>query len=372
MSRTLTALLAVATTAGSGAFAPAADAAEPVEDRTVTTVRIQPGTLPKGVPTAHPRLVDTTIRDGKFRKHVRVLERYKYTGMTAKVHKGYLVTGSRTGRSADLWYVPRRGPAKRMRLGKYDLYQVSPSGRYAAVTDIWGKRDELRIRTIPGDKTIARRTAPWIDVLGMRGPRALLNVTKQRREWVAWLRPKADSLRHVVERAGWWASARHNRLLTDEPRAKGGFAMVRLDKPNKVLWRRGMRGRTPSWISPDGRFLVAPMYDGTSYFRTIGLEVRRIRDGRLVRRFRAKEFGWDLSWVGKHRFLIAAEGRTRTALVRCGVVGSCKRAGKSVRTRLGMSPDQSLGISLASSRRVDGVSGEARDRTRGLPLTPTS
>lgn len=366
-------LLAVATMASSVAFAPAAETAEPVDEKRAKTVRIHPGKLAKGAPTTHARLVGTTIRDGKLRKQVRVLRGSDVVSMHGKAHKGYVVTGYRKGERVRLWYVPRRGPAKRLRLGKFDLYQISPSGRYAAVTNIRGKRDRLRIRTIPGDRTIAKRTASWIEVLDMRGSRALLDIASNRRERAAWLRPKANTLRPVVRRAGWFASVRHNRLLTDEPVAKGGFAMVRLDKPNKMLWRRGLRGEAPVSISPDGRYLQ----DFTWRWRNdipvkpIGVLLRRTSDGKVVRRFRANRAGWNLTWTGRHTFLIPTAGRSKTSMVRCRPGGRCTRFGRLVPTR--------KGVAGGGTRRVARFSSGARDASRrgaesgrGLPSPATS
>lgn len=374
MTRPLTVLLAVATTASSVAFAPAAETAQPVDEKRAKTVRIHPGKLAKVAPTTHARLVGTTIRDGRFRKRVRVLRGSDAVSMHGKAHKGYVVTGYRKGQRVRLWYVPRRGPAKRLRLGKFDLYQISPSGRYAAVTNIRGKRDRLRVRTIPGDRTIAKRTAGWIEVLDMRGSRALLDISSNRRERVAWLRPKTNTLRPVVRRAGWFASVRHNRLLTDEPVAKGGFAMVRLDKPNKVLWRRGLRGEAPVSISPDGRYLQDFIWRWRNDIpvKPIGVLLRRTSDGKVVRRFRANRIGWNLTWTGRHTFLIAAAGRSKTSMVRCRPGGRCVRFGRLVRTRKGVSPEETLGVSLASRQAVASRAAGARIRGRGLPSPPTS
>lgn len=373
MTRASTVLFVVAMTGLSGSLAPQASAAEPVDDHRAHTVRIHPGKLSKGPSTTHARLVRNTIRDGRFRKRVRVLAPYEHAGMLGKARKGYIVSGYSKRRGSSLWYVPRRGPAKRLRSGRNEVYQISPSGRYAAVTNIGGKRDRLRIRTIPGDKTIATHTAEWIVVLDMRGPRALLDLASRRRERVAWLRPRDNRLRPVIRRAGWWASARHNRLLTDEPAAKGGFAMVRLDNPRKVLWRRGMRGLAPSGISPDGKYLMSAIWSRSGGLPgdRIGLEFRRMSDGRVVRRFRAHRFDSDLAWVGRHKFLVAVAGKAKTSMVRCRVDGRCVRVGRSVPTLSGMSPEETLGVSLGT-RTAHARADRSYVPRLGLPSPPTS
>ncbi|UYM04799.1 hypothetical protein [Solicola gregarius] len=374
MSHALTVLLAVATTATSVVLTPSAEAVEATDDRQATTVRIHPGTLAKGAPTSQARLVGTTIRDGRFRKRVRVLKPYPHVWIHGKARKGYIVGGDRKGYRARLWYVPRKGYAKRLQFGERDAYWISPSGRHASVVRSGRRRDRLSIRTIPGDKTISRWTARRIDVLDMRGARALVDVSARGREWVSWLRPKPDSMSTVVRRAGWWASARHNRLLTDEPAAKGGFAMVRLDKPTEVIWRRGMRGLAPRSISPDGRYLQSDIWrwrDGVPT-KLVGIELRRMSDGRVVRRFRAKRLGWSSAWTGPHTFVVAAAGRSRTSMVRCRAGGRCVRFGRLVRTRHGVSPDVTLGVDLATGRTVASRTFGPRDRARGVPLTATS
>ncbi|MGH3358805.1 MAG: hypothetical protein ACRDO7_08375 [Nocardioidaceae bacterium] len=337
-------------------------------DTKATTFRIHPGALPKGPPTAHPRLVGTTIRDGGFRRHVRAVAPYHAVWMRATMAKGYLLAAQPgPDERPHLWYVPRHGRAERLRTGAFDLGRTSPSGRVAVFQD-WHGPERVQIRTIPGNRTIAtyvaKRRGTWIDVLDMRGRRALLGVGSR----VAWLSPRSNSLRPVVRRTGWWASARDNLLLTDEPRAKGGFAMVRLDNPHHVLWRRGMGGTSPMSISPDGRYLMTPIFDLRGSIELRGVAIRRARDGELVRRFRAEELDWGVAWAGRHhRFMVAAAGRSKTSLVRCRAAGGCERIGGTVPTRPGVSPGEALGVSFRAGSSDLAHHGHGR----GLPQNAT-
>lgn len=318
-------------------------------DSTVPTVRIHPGSLPRGVPTSHPRLAGTTIRDAGLRREVPRLARYPLVWMYGPAAHGYLLGAvRRDDAEVELWYVPRGGRAERLRTGDFTLSRIAPSGRIAAFHDRHG-RERVQLRTIPGNEPIATyaaaRRRTWVDVLDVRRRRALVAVGER---LVGWLTPRSEPLRPVARVSGWWASARHNLLLVDAPHpaAKGGFAMVRIDRPRTVLWRSGMGGAAPQSISPDGRYLVTMMLR-PQRLKPYRLDIRRTRDGKLVRRFRAHELDWRPAWVGPHRFLLPVEGSELTAVVRCGAVGDCVRVGRTVPTRPGTSPAELLDISFA-------------------------
>ena len=61
-------------------------------------------------------------------------------------------------------------------------------------------------------------------------------------------------------------------------------------------------------------------------------QVRRVRDGKIVRSFRGDRLGFDVDWVshwdGSNAFLVQRSYRSsgRAVLVRCAIAGGCVRA----------------------------------------------
>lgn len=168
-------------------------------DSTVPTVRIHPGSLPRGVPTSHPRLAGTTIRDAGLRREVPRLARYPLVWMYGPAAHGYLLGAvRRDDAEVELWYVPRGGRAERLRTGDFTLSRIAPSGRIAAFHDRHG-RERAQLRTIPGNEPIATyaaaRRRTWVDVLDVRRRRALVAVGER---LVGWLTPRSEPLRPVA------------------------------------------------------------------------------------------------------------------------------------------------------------------------------
>lgn len=107
--------------------------------------------------------------------------------------------------------------------------------------------------------------------------------------------------------------------------ADGSFGLARISKPGAVRWKANWR---PIRLSPDGTKLVG-------YAETLAgpkeiIQIRRVRDGRVLRAFKVDRiggYGDTIAWENNTSILF--EGRSDEGvgvLVRCKVGGYCARA----------------------------------------------
>lgn len=129
----------------------------------------------------------------------------------------------------------------------------------------------------------------------------------------------------VTKRVAAFADLGRGTLAVMLPHGRSGF--TRLATPGRVRWAAAFR---PLRTSPDGRLVYGMMLTRTR-LETKVVQVRQVRDGKVVAAFRMPDWPRDSRWEGSRAVLVTPTyaGRSRV-IVRCTLTGRCARASAPV------------------------------------------
>lgn len=257
--------------------------------------RINPGALERGPSTPLLHLVGRTIVDGGTT--VRVTGSPSVT-LVGRVGEDYLVLTSdldhqepytpgwqlrrvtRTGEQIVLFGGPSEQPEQAL---------LAEGGAHVVLESAGGKGSLLRVLdTVTGD-LVAKRSFPNASVLDFAQRRMVIGQgeTRSVQPRTFWWNPFNDRTTRIAGMAGYIADVSTDRvgIFTGDPYVSGCQKVVRLSRPNEVIWR------------------------------SCG--------GRLLDTYRAEWFG-AIQWESDRRLLLQAAGRKAVAMTRC-TLSSCER-----------------------------------------------
>lgn len=277
---------------------------------------LQPGSLPRGADLARPYVEGTTIVDDAR----VVVVPLKRPVLVATARGGYVV---RDRRFADAVFVGHDGTKRRLPGADEDTL-VSPDGRLYATASLAGDGvTVVAVRRIKdGERLASKVFRSWVDAnvgrfahpIDLSGNRMLIGGDGGRVMVWSW---KKDRLRTVI--ADKW----HLQVGSlDDDIAAGWTApgerctfVAHLSTPQRRMWRSCV-DRVVA-LSPDGRRMVTTDRRVDPSFGKVRLLVMRTVTGRELGRWTADRFT-DIVFESDTAISFRLEGRTRTAMVRCG------------------------------------------------------
>lgn len=291
--------------------------------------RINPGALERGPSTPLLRLVGRTLVDGETT--VKVTGSPSVT-LVGRVGEDYLVLTSdmdsqdpytpgwqlrrvtRTGEQTVLFKGPNEQPERA---------ELSDGGAHVVLESYAHGRSILRVLDTATGDLLAKRVFPNASVLAFGQRRMVVAQWEDRSvpSRTFWWNPFNDRTSRVSGLAGYIADVSSDRLglFTGDPYAGGCQKVVRLSRPNEVLWRSC--DDLALAFSPTGKRVLTThiLRDGPGPFM---VQVRGAR-GRLLDTYRAEWFG-AIHWESDRRLLLQAAGRKAVAMTRC-TLRSCER-----------------------------------------------
>lgn len=181
---------------------------------------------------------------------------------------------------------------------------------------------QVTVVNLSGEKVASRFFDDTSDVLDFPGPRMILGDHRVVRTWRPGHRPTVTAKRE----ANYADTARDQVSLRGK---KGRFGFTTLSRPGRLRWSARF---DPMRISPDGRRVYGLKLGVKGDSRRDVLQVRRMRDGKLIASFRTRFLRQTAAiastWEGSKAvvFLADLSGDKGAVLVRCRVKGACVRA----------------------------------------------
>ena len=301
------------------------------------TTTFNPTKLAKGKTTA--AYVDgKTLHDGK--KTVKVKVPHDIWDVY-KLRRGYLVgvDDPKTGWGIIYYRVgPKGGNATKLRRfaqGIWNLHVNTDGQRVAVNADTKDAGSKLVVFNATDNKVIRRKDLGRKELLGYSNGRTLLSnyQVKKNRSVLSWYHPGKNTTTKIGTAPDWarFADAENDVLGLGAGPGGSCYDVRRFKAPRQRLWRFCSKKGIPDGIrfSPDGKRMITTV-SFHNQPKVATLTVRRVKDGSVVRRFRAPEFS-SAGWENAKTIVVEAAAAKKAARVRCTIGGKCTRVSRLVK-----------------------------------------
>lgn len=315
MKRTLAAVAATVTGLLLAAAAPAA---------AVPVTVLRPADLPRGPDVTIPHLEGKTVVDGSVRVPIRAGQVLllgtsgpDYVVGTSDANGDGHFRTFRVSSTGERTPLLRGIPVFEMVLSRDGAQIGLASGSTADHTRlrVWSAAD--------GHRQALRRFVGSVSILDFDARRMVLGGWGPNRTF--WWNTRTDATRRIVDRPGYNADIRADRLAvyTKDPYRGGCSVVSRLSAPHRSLWR-SCRERVHLFGPGGSRLVSIPILTDGLGPRDVFL---RRTGGGLVAHYRTAGWFGTLAWESASALLLDTNGTVKSATVRC-VVADCERASR--------------------------------------------
>ncbi|MDN5852526.1 MAG: hypothetical protein L0K86_06695 [Actinomycetia bacterium] len=250
--------------------------------------------------------------------------------------RGYLIETDdpKTGWGVIYYRVGPKGKVTKLRRFPKGVWSVhiDSGGRKVAIETESFSSSGITVFNAFTNKTIRRKKIGKHDVLNYVKGRVLLTRGVDRSK-LSWYRPRANTTRKIGSVAGWARYADPGINVIGLGAGPGGscYDVRRFKAPRERLWRFCSKKGIPNGIqfSPNGKYMLTTVsvHDRPKLDTVV---IRRVKNGSVVRKFKARMFSGSV-WENGHTFVVEAAAHKKAARVRCTVGGKCRRVSRLVK-----------------------------------------